>query len=82
MEVVELFTCFTLTFLNRSGNPATGSRQHLEKIQCMFPSELFFIYDILYSSSEQAGGIASCTTMTVTLKSTLNLNLLLYLKAG
>ena len=41
MDVVELFTCLTLTFLNRSGNPATGSWQHLEKIQCMFSSELF-----------------------------------------
>ena len=42
MEVVELFfTCLTLTFLNRSGNPATGLWQHLEKIQCMFSSELF-----------------------------------------
>ena len=80
MEVVELFTYMTLTFLNRSGNPATGSC--LEKIQCMFSSELFFIYGILYSSSEQPGGIASCTTMTVTLKPTLNLNLPLYLKAG
>ena len=42
MEVVELFfTCLTLTFLNRSGNPATGSWQHIEKIQCMFSSELY-----------------------------------------
>ena len=75
-------TCLTLTFLNRSGNPATGSWQHLEKIQCMFSSEFFFIYGILYSSSERRGGIASCTTMTVTLKPTLNLNLPLYMKAG
>ena len=51
-------------------------------IQCMFSSEFCFIYGILYSSSEQRGGIASCTTMTVTLKPTLNLNLPLYLKAG
>ena len=43
-----MFTCLTLTFLNRSGNPATGSWQHLEKIQCMFSRELFFIYGILY----------------------------------
>ena len=56
MDVVELFTCLTLTFLNRSGNPATGSWQHLEK---MFSCELFFIYGILYSSSEQPGGIRS-----------------------
>ena len=80
MEVVELFYVFDA--YNRSGNPATGSWQHLEKIQCMFSSKLFFIYGILYSSSEQLGGIASCTTMTVTLKPTLNLNLPLYLKAG
>ena len=82
MEVVELFfTCLTLTFLNRSGNPATGSWQHIEKVQFMFSSELFFIYGILYSSSEQPGGIA-ISNMTVTLKPTQNLNLPLYLKAG
>ena len=34
----------------------------------MFSREFIFIYGILYSSSEQPGGIASCTTMTVTLK--------------
>ena len=45
-----MFTCLTLTFLNRSGNPATGSWQHLEKIQCMFYSEFCFIDGILYSS--------------------------------
>ena len=40
--MLELFfTCLTLTFLNRSGSPATGSWQHLEKIQCMFSSEHF-----------------------------------------
>ena len=80
MEVVELFfTCLTLTFLNRSGNPATGSWQHLEKIQCMVSSELFYLW---HSSSEQQGRIASFTTMTVTLKPTLNLNIPLYLKVG
>ena len=53
MEVVELFfTCLTLTFLNRSGNPATGSWQHLEKIQCMFSSELLFIYGILAANNK------------------------------
>ena len=31
----------------------------------MFSREFIFIYGILYSSSEQPGGIASCTTMTV-----------------
>ena len=80
MEVVKLFfTCLTLTVLNRSGNPATGSWQHqiLEKIQCMFSSELFYLW---HSSSEQQGRIASFTTMTVTLKPTLNLNI--YLKVG
>ncbi len=46
MEVVELFfTCLTLTFLNRSGNPATGTWQHLEYKQCMFSSELCLNYD-------------------------------------
>ena len=65
---------------NRSGNPATGSWQHLEKIQCMFSREFIFIYGILYSSSEQPGGIASCTTMTV--QAALNVNLPLCLKAG
>ena len=84
MEVVELSYVLDayIKFLNRSGNPATGSWQHLEKIQCMFSREFCFIYGILYSSSEQPGGIASCTTMTVTLKPALNLNLPLCLKAG
>ena len=41
----------------------------------MFSREFIFIYGILYSSSEQPGGIASCTTMTVTLKPALNVNL-------
>ena len=44
MEVVELLYVFeALTFLNRSGNPATGSRQHLEKIQCIFSSDFLLM---------------------------------------
>ena len=41
-----------LTFLNRSGNPATGSRHHLEKIQCIFSSD-FFIYGNLAANKSQ-----------------------------
>ena len=52
MEVVELVYVLRLTFLNHSGNPATGSRQHLEKIQCIFSNDLF-IYGNLAANKSQ-----------------------------
>ena len=54
MEVVELLYVFEayINFVNRSGNPATGSRQHLEKIQCIFSSDLF-IYGNLAANKSQ-----------------------------
>ena len=56
MEVVELLYVFEayINFLNRSGNPATGSRQHLEKIQCIFSSDFFYLWE---SSSEQIANV-------------------------
>ena len=80
MEVIELF--LHVWRLHFSIAPVTQQRGRcniLRRYNVYFPVNFFYLW---HSSREQQGRVASFTTMTVTLKPNLNLNIPLYLKVG
>ena len=80
MEVVELFLhVWRLHFSIAPVTQQRGRGNILRRYNVCFPVNFFYLW---HSSSEQQGRMASFTTMTVTLKPTLNLSIPLYLKVG